>query len=211
MPNMKRLLLPLGLAAYSFRQPVALTGVALLGLVTLSAQSITTGDIAGTVKDPSGAIVPGATVTLKSTDTGETRTQTTTQSGEYRFTTLRAGNYEISAALTGLKSDLNKVTVAIGQVAALDLTVAPQSSQQIVEVTAAAPLMQSENANLATSYDSHQLDNLPAPGNDMTLMRLQLPESLSARAAATETSRPSVCRVSRTCSLSTATTTWTRT
>ena len=66
MHTIKRLLLPLGLAAHSFRQPVALISVALLGLATLSAQSITTGDIAGTVKDPSGAIVPGATVTLKS-------------------------------------------------------------------------------------------------------------------------------------------------
>ncbi len=175
MYNMKRLLLPFGLAAHSFRQPAALISVALLGLATLSAQSITTGDITGTVKDSSGAIVPGATITLRSADTGETRTQTTSQSGEYRFSTLRAGNYEISAALTGLKSDISKVTVAIGQVAALDLTVTPQSSQQIVEVTEAAPLMQSENANLATSFDSHQLDNLPAPGNDMTAYAFTAP------------------------------------
>ncbi len=175
MQKIKRLLRPLGLAAYSFRQPAALVGIAALGIATLSAQSITTGDIAGTVKDPSGALVPGSTVTLKSLDTGETRTQTTNQSGEYRFTTLRAGNYEVSAVSSGLKSEIARLAVSIGQVATLDIVAKPQASQQIIEVTEAAPLMQSENANLATTYNSHQLENLPAPGNDMTAYAFTAP------------------------------------
>jgi protocatechuate 3,4-dioxygenase beta subunit len=79
-----------------------------LSLLTVSstyAQTITTGDIAGTVKDASGAIVPAATVQLKAVDTGESRTATVNASGEYRFTTLRPGNYEISAESPGLNAN----------------------------------------------------------------------------------------------------------
>ena len=73
--------------------------LALLPLLVVSAlfaQTITTGDITGTVKDQTGAVVPNATVDLKSRDTGETRSVTAGSSGEYRFTTLKPGNYQIS-------------------------------------------------------------------------------------------------------------------
>ena len=139
------------------------------------AQTITTGDIAGTVKDTSGAVVPTATVTLKNLDNGETRTATPNANGEYRFTTLQTGHYQISATSPGLKSDTGNVQINIGQVATLDLTLQPASSTTIVQVTESVPLVQSDNANLATSFDSKQLENLPAPGNDMTAYAFTTP------------------------------------
>ncbi len=146
-----------------------------LSASALYAQTITTGDIAGTIKDSSGAVVPNATVTLKSVDTGQTRTATPNASGEYRFTTLQQGNYQISATSPGLKSNTTSVSVAIGQVATIDLTLQPQSSTTIVQVTEAAPLLQNENGNMATTYNTLQLENLPAPGNDMTAYAFTAP------------------------------------
>ncbi len=149
--------------------------LALLSAAALFGQNITTGDITGTVKDPTGAVIPTATVTLRSLDNGETRTATPNASGEYRFSTVRAGNYEISAASAGLKSGTGKVQVSIGQVATLDLVLQPESSTTVVQVTESVPLVQSDNANLATTFNSHQLENLPAPGNDMTAYAFTAP------------------------------------
>ncbi len=98
-----------------------------LGFSAAYGQTITTGDITGTVKDSSGAIVPAATVLLKAVDTGESRTATVNASGEYRFTTLRPGNYQISADSPGLKSDTGAVLISVGQVATVDLVLKPQS------------------------------------------------------------------------------------
>ena len=71
-------------------------------------QSITTGDAVGVITDSSGAVVPGATVTLKSSESGETRTVTANDQGQYRFPLLKPGQYVITAASKGLKSNINK-------------------------------------------------------------------------------------------------------
>jgi hypothetical protein len=144
-------------------------------LMTLHAQSITTGDIAGTVKDQSGAVVPNVVVVLKSIDEGNTRSVISNGSGEYRFTTLRPGKYQLSASSTSLKSDTNDVTVSVGQANVVDIELKAQSSTQIVTVLESVPILQSENANLATTYDAQQLENLPTPGNDMTAYAFTAP------------------------------------
>ena len=173
--SLKSILLPLAAGIASLRRPLASTALVAISALSLYSQTLTTGDIAGTVKDPSGAIVPGATIDLKNLDTGESQHQAANQSGEFRFATLKSGNYQISGAATGLVSDRTNVSVALGQVTTVGLTVRPQSSQQIVTVTEAAPLIQSDTANLATTFDPHQLENLPAPGNDMTAYAFTAP------------------------------------
>ncbi len=160
----------------STRKQILRLCFALLGLACLiCAQTVTTGDIAGTVKDASGAIVPAATVALKNMANGESRSMTANASGEYRFTTLPPGTYQLSASSPGLKSDATSVSVSIGQANTVDLILKPQSSTQVIVVTESTPLVQSENANLATTYNSHQLENLPAPGNDMTAYAFTTP------------------------------------
>ena len=64
-------------------------------------QTGTTGDVAGTVKDTTDAVVAGATVTLINTDNGDTRSATTSGSGAFRFTFLRPGNYTVAATAAG--------------------------------------------------------------------------------------------------------------
>jgi outer membrane receptor protein involved in Fe transport len=147
----------------------------LLSLPVAFAQTITTGDVVGTVKDTTGAVVPGAMVTLKSIDFGDTRTVTTDSSGAFRFTFLKPGNYTASAIAAGLKSDVQKLPVEVGQVATVDLVAKVQATQEVIEVAASGDIVQTENANLSTTYNTTQMEELPTPGGDMTTIAFTAP------------------------------------
>src|SRR5438270_6237938 len=79
---------------------------ALLVFITFAAaQSIVSGDVTGTVSDPSGAVVPGATVTLKNADNGSSQTATTNNAGVYRFALLKPGRYTITVNQAGFAAN----------------------------------------------------------------------------------------------------------
>ncbi len=139
------------------------------------AQTATTGDIAGVVKDSSDAVVPNATVTLKSLERGDVRTTNTNEVGAYRFTFLRPGKYTVAAEATGLKTSVTAITIQVGQVANIDLVANVQTTQQVMEVTSAAPTLETENANLATTFSSAQVQELPMPGGDISTVAFTVP------------------------------------
>ena len=151
----------------------------LLVLFTLAplafGQTLTTGDVSGVVTDTSGAVVPGATVTIRALDTNESRTTVTGDAGQYRFALLKPGEYTVAAQTTALKSNTSKFTVAVGQEENLNLSVAVQSTQEVVMVSAEAPVIETENANLSTSVSSQQVVNLPMNGGDLTTVAFTVP------------------------------------
>jgi hypothetical protein len=138
-------------------------------------QTITTAEAVGVVSDSSSAVVPGATVTLKSTESGETRTVVTNNQGGYRFPLLKPGEYLISAEAKGLKSNTSKVTMLVGQQAEVAITLTPQSTNTVVEVTSEAAVLQTENANIETSFTSKQVQDLPMAGGDLTTLAMTTP------------------------------------
>ncbi len=144
-------------------------------LPTMQAQTVTTGDIAGVVRDATGAVVPNAQVTLRNTDTGDTRLAQTNESGGYRFTFVKPGNYEVSAKVPGLQSDVVKVRIDVGQAPAVDLVAKVQATQEVIEVTGAAPPLNTENANLSETFSQRQMSELPAPGGDLTTIAYTAP------------------------------------
>jgi hypothetical protein len=150
---------------------LALTAVA----PSVLAQTITSGDVTGVVTDSSGAIVPVAKVNLKSVDTGETRTVDSNAEGQYRFTFLKPGRYQISSSTPGLKSDFNTVNVSVGQVTSLNLVLKPEEAKEVVNVNDSAPLLQADNANIASTFSTKQLDLLPSPGGDITTAAFTVP------------------------------------
>ena len=92
--------------SHEFCKDENFTGASLL-LLSLSAlygfaQSVTSGDLTGTVTDTSGAVIPEATVTLKSTSEGTTQTTVANQSGAYHFSLLKPGNYMVSATASNM-------------------------------------------------------------------------------------------------------------
>ncbi len=138
-------------------------------------QTITTGDVSGVVSDASGAIVPGAVVTIRNADTNDARTAVTNEAGQYKFSLLVPGGYSVSAQSTGLKSNLSKITVSVGQEQALNLTLNVQGTQEVVEVKGESAVIQTENANLATSVSNVQVVNLPMNGGDLTTVAFTVP------------------------------------
>src|SRR5277367_3634479 len=119
---------------------------------SLMAQSLVSGDLTGTVTDPSGAVVSGATVTIKSVATGASQNTTTNSNGAYRFSLLPPGSYKVSVAAQGFSTADTTVSVNIGQAAIGDVKMAVGAGSQTVEVTSAAPLVQAENADLSTNF-----------------------------------------------------------
>ena len=146
-----------------------------LALPAVDAQTLTTGDITGTISDPTGAVVPGASVVLTNTDTGVSQNTTTSASGAYRFSFLPPGEYRISATSTGLKTEVASTRVQVGQITTLNLTARVEQAQTVVEVNAAPSAVQTENANLARAFSATQMMDLPAPGGDITTVAFTVP------------------------------------
>src|SRR5580700_10236525 len=97
-------------------------------------QTMTTGDIVGTVTDASGAVVPKATVTAKFLDENATQTAVSNDRGEYRFSLMKPGDYTIEGQSTGLTSKTEKFNLLVGQVATVNLALGVQGTSQTVEV-----------------------------------------------------------------------------
>jgi len=150
-----------------FLMAVLLTLLLSLAVPAVFGQSLTTGDIAGTIKDQSGAVVPGVSVTLKSLDTGATQVGTSGQTGEYRFRLLKPGMYQVSVIKAGFQKTEQNVEVVVGGVATLDLSLQVGQTTQTVEVTAVAPLINPEPST-NTAFTPQQLQQLPSAGGDIT-------------------------------------------
>ena len=153
----------------------AVAAVLAAASMPLTAQTITTGDAVGVVSDTSGAVVPGAKVTIKSLDTGETRSDTSNAEGQYRFSLLKPGNYELSASSQGLKSNLEKVNLLVGQALEVNIKMNPLGTATVMEVTTQGTALQTENANIETNFNKQQVDDLPMPGGDLTTLAMTSP------------------------------------
>lgn len=154
---------------------LAFVTTALLCAVTGSAQTLTTGTIVGAVTDSSGAVVRGAAITLEGATTGDHLAATSGDDGQYRFPLLKPGEYNLSARAPGLQSGIAKIDLLVGQQAAVNLVLEVERSQQTVEVEATAALLQTENANQATSYSSKAVADLPINGGDITNLAFSTP------------------------------------
>lgn len=154
---------------------MAATFAYLAGVTVANAQTLTTGDLTGTVADPTGAVVPGATVTLSNLDTGATQNATTNATGVYRFTFLPPGRYTVRATSAGLQTSVAHLTIQVGQAMTLNLTAQVQSATTVVQVNEAPSIVETENANQARSFSTSQIMDLPTPGGDITTLAFTVP------------------------------------
>jgi hypothetical protein len=153
-----------------------LLAMALVGSASqLEAQSVTSGDIVGLVADPSGAVIPNAQVTLKSDEKGNTLVQSTSDRGTYRFSLLAPGNYSVSVAVPGFQETTMRAAVTIGQATTLNIVLAVSQASTILEVTSDAALLQTDNADVSTSFSQTQISQVPNPGNDLSYIAQTAP------------------------------------
>lgn len=132
---------------------------------------VDTGAILGTVTDQSGAIISGATVTLKNEGTNATLTTISEQDGTYKFTPLKIGAYLVSVSFKGFqKTETRHVQVDVGAQVVVDLRLNPGNVTETVEVVATAPLMQSQDASVGQVMDTRNVNDLPLNGRNFTFL-----------------------------------------
>lgn len=135
-----------------------------LGPSGLQAQ-VDRGSIVGTVSDSSGAVVPDATVTVTSAATNQTTRLTTSSSGTYEATLLHIGTYTVTAEKEGFRKIVQpNVEVSVNQVVRVDLVLQVGGATQVLQVTGAAPLIQSETSSLGTIESERRIVDLPLNG-----------------------------------------------
>jgi hypothetical protein len=124
-----------------------------------------TGTITGTVSDPAGAVVAGAVVAARNTDTGVSYPGATTNTGNYTITQLPVGNYEVSVKVPGFKTYTHtNLTVGAGAAIKEDVTLEVGTAAEAVTVTEQSSLLSVETAETAHNVTLSQLDNLPLLG-----------------------------------------------
>jgi hypothetical protein len=129
------------------------------------------GAVTGLVTDSSGAVLGGAQVTLTNTDNGLILQTTTTPSGEYTFSPVKIGNYEVSATAPGFATTSQKeLKVSVQQRLAVNLQLKPGATSERVEVSAVAPLMQTEDASVGQVVDNHTINNMALNGRNFTFL-----------------------------------------
>ena len=133
------------------------------------AQGETTSAIVGQVRDTTEAVVPGATVTITNHETGLRRTARTDDAGRFNFPQLKPGTYSVRAEAQGFEAGQNdNVTSGLGQKQSVDFTLRVARSNEAVEVSSEAPIINPENANTSTTLTAPALEDLPNPGGDLT-------------------------------------------
>ena len=133
------------------------------------AQGETTSAIVGQVADVTGAVVPGATVTITNRDTGMKRSVRSDDAGRFSFPQLKPGSYSVKVEAQGFEFQQNDdVFSGLGQRQTVNFTLRVARSSETVEVNAEPPIINPENANTSTTLDEPALENLPNPGGDLT-------------------------------------------
>jgi hypothetical protein len=118
--------------------------------------------ITGTLRDSSGGVLPGATVSARNEETGLTRTAVTEAAGEYRLPVLPPGRYTVTAELQGFTTETRQnLTLIIDQTVAVDFTLKPATLAETITVTGDAPLVDTSASTVATAVTNQQIQDLP--------------------------------------------------
>jgi len=135
-----------------------------------------TGTISGTVFDQSGAVLPGASITVTNTGTGFMRQTVSSETGDYRLAGLLPGTYELAVELSGFSRFVRSgLTLQVDQNARIDAHLQVGSSTENVVVTAQAPLLQSEQSSVGAVVDRQKIVDLPLNGRNFVQLATLMP------------------------------------
>lgn len=134
----------------------------LAAFTVVSFAQLATTSLRGVVRDPSGAVVPGATISLLNSATGQRFTATADVSGEYVLAQLPPASYTITATATGFASQSKIAQLLVEQPATVDFTLTVQASNVIVNVSAATQTLNTTDAALGGSMGNSEIQALPS-------------------------------------------------
>jgi hypothetical protein len=146
-----------------------------LSCTSLSAQQIT-GNIRGAVTDPSGAVMRGATVTARQTETGLSRSTTTDRNGNYVLLELPVGHYRLQVAAKGFEEYVQDgITLNVNETASVSPRLAVGSEKEQVLVSADAELIEPTVTSMGKVVEQRELENLPLNGRNFSQLGLLQP------------------------------------
>jgi hypothetical protein len=146
---------------------------------TLLAQTVT-GTITGVITDASGAVVSGASVVAHNTNTSVDSTVTTNSSGLYRIQFLPIGRYEVTVDAKGFnKETIPAFQLEVLQVTTFNVKLSVGSSAEVVDVSEAAPILNTSDATLSGTFTANTIQNFPLNGLDFSALTLYVPGSVS--------------------------------
>src|SRR5229473_5639081 len=158
--------------------------VLLSGLATPAAAQ-GTADVVGRVADASGGVLPGASMIAKNLETNITRTTVTSATGDYTFTALSVGTYEVRAELSGFKGESSRVTLATGDRARVDVKLQLGAVSESVVVTGDVQRLQTDTSHVASQLNREIIQNVPIVGRNIINIIQSLPGAAEGAANAT--------------------------
>ena len=151
--------------------------VLVLALVTavLPGQTVST-EILGLVTDATGAVLPGANVTARRVATGDIRTTKSNETGNYIFPLLEIGEYEVTCAATGFKTEVrSRITLQLQQKLRIDFQMQVGDQVEKIEVSGAASLLRTEDATLGSVVEHRRVVDLPLNGRNFGQLATLMP------------------------------------
>jgi hypothetical protein len=135
-----------------------------------------TATVLGTVRDQNRAVLQGATVTLKNIATGITSTTLTDENGDFLFTSVKIGNYRVTAELKGFATAvIEQVTVTVEARQRVDLTMQVGAATETITITDTAPLLETDSSSKGQVINQRQIVNLPIIGRTYSNLALLVP------------------------------------
>ncbi len=152
--------------------PLAIAAVPVPGVLAQN----TTGSVSGTVTDASGAIVPGASVTVQNVDTGVASSAQANGDGVYSVRFLPIGRYKVIVGAPGFQTQTTSVfTLEINQVTKIDGKLQPGNVQSTIEVNTDAPILNTNDSSLGVTLSTQEIQNLPLDGRNFSSATLYQP------------------------------------
>src|SRR5690242_9902940 len=149
---------------------------AIVLIAAIGSAQAPTGAITGTVVDPTGAVVAGATVTVANPSTNTQRVVRTNSSGIYDVPALMPGTYNLKIEMKGFTTQVrNDIELQVAQVARIDVTLQLGDVTQVVEVTGGAPVLQTETTDIGTVVENRRIEDLPLNGRNYLQLASLIP------------------------------------
>jgi hypothetical protein len=163
--------------------------LALLACIPMAIAQTVTGSITGEVTDPSGAVLTGASVVAHNLDTNVDTTTTTNEAGRYRIEYLPIGRYQVTVEAAGFnKATLPIFTLEVRQTANFNVKLEVGSTSTTVSVSAAAPILNTDNPTLGSTFSANTIQNFPSNGLDFSALTLYVPGAVNTAGTSGTTS-----------------------
>ncbi len=170
------------LSRASLAKPLLIPIIALFGLAVGVFGQTDQGRISGTVRDQAGAVVPGATVTIRNERTGDLRTVTSHQDGAFLVSNLRPSLYSISATASSFnKTDYTNIELVVGQALSLDIQLKPAGATESVTIIGGDEVaLDTSSARMGANVNQQEVQGLPLNGRQLSQLYLQAPGALNS-------------------------------